>query len=111
VSAITTAMLYQDAGLNSDGVTGWETQIASGLSTRMALWPGHLTGERWIAYEKGARMAMFWLRLRAVAAGVRRGIRNRDFKTEGATSCLRVTGEELKREQLEHFRLVCGSRP
>lgn len=104
--SITTTELHEIAGLNSDGIAGFEAQVASGRSKLEVLWPAHFVGKRVDDFQRGSRIAREWLAARRGYAIARRKVRRRDFREIGATQCLRPQGADLKEEQIRCLREV-----
>lgn len=110
---ITTQELREIAGLTTDEIVGWETQVAVGFR-KPAIWPEHFRGPRVAAFERGADLARSFLGMRNGVGTARRKIRNRDRKETGATTLTmlssRMTASERHAEQLETFREVVSMR-
>lgn len=105
--SLTSQDLYQIAGLNSDGIAGFQAQTASKRSKGEVFCPAHLRGKRAEDFRAGSFLARQWLAMRRGYAIARRTQRNADFKTEGATSCLLPDAADRHAEQLECLRAVC----
>lgn len=103
--SFTSKELYE-IGLNGDGIAGFEAQVASGRSKLEVLWPEHFVGKRVDDFCKGSRIAREWLMYRRSYATARRRVRARDFREDGATTCLRPQGSELREERLRCLREV-----
>jgi len=98
--------LHDIAGLNTDGITGFEAQVASRSQKLHAQAPAHLSGVRLARFEEGARLARYWMTMRNAFGIARRKARARDFAEQGATSEIPPTGRELHVEQVEALRMA-----
>ena len=105
---LTTTDLMQVGGLNSDGVLGFEAQVALARTHIQAVWPEHFHGARVVNFERGSAMARDWMVMRRATGVVRRRIRLRERREVGMMSELRPTGADLREEQLECLRQVAA---
>lgn len=103
---ISTKELFQIAGFNSDQVSGFQAQVASGRYKREVLWPEHLRGKRTDDFRYGARIARYWLAMRRGYAKARRAARAKDFREIGMTTNILPGHADRKKEQLECLRSV-----
>ena len=99
--------LSEHAGLNSDGVSGFEAQVATGKLRLEAVWPAHLTGKRVDDFRRGSELARAWMNMRKGVASARRSVRAEERRTIGIMYVYAATtAAELKQEQLEALKMV-----
>lgn len=105
MAAFTSAELAEHAGLNTDGMAGFEAQIASKTTKCEALWPEHLKGPRVDDFRYGSLVARTWMSMRRNVGAFRRMYRLKEKKEVGIMTVLKAgDAAELKREQLETLR-------
>lgn len=93
--------LAEHADLNSDGVIGFETQLASKQFNREVPWPEHFQGRRVDAFRHGSEIARSWMQMRHAVGAARRKFRHDEKKNIGIMTVLSPsTSEELKAEQI-----------
>ena len=108
--SLTTRDLFEIAGLNTDGISGFLAQCGSKRTNQEVLWPEHLRGKRVDDFREGARLARNWLAMRRGYAIARRKRRADDFREEGITSCLLPHGADRRDEQIHCLREVVKFR-
>lgn len=103
---LSTQDLMEVAGLNTDGVLGFEAQTAMRKSRVEAVWPEHLRGSRVDAFRRGSALARLWMQLRRGVGDTRRRIRAEEAaRTGGMMTVLRAgTASDLREEQNETLR-------
>lgn len=103
---LSTQDLMEVAGLNTDGVLGFEAQIAMHKSRLEAVWPAHLQGSRVDNFRRGSALARVWMTMRRGVGGARRRIRAEEAaRTGGMMTVLRAgTASDLREEQIETLR-------
>nr|WP_250808542.1 hypothetical protein [Neorhizobium tomejilense] len=105
--AFTYQELVDHADLNTDGVSGFEAQIALGKLKLHAVWPEHLTGKRVEDFCRGAEIARAWLNMRKGVATARRSMRLQEKKEIGIMRVYSPSNAaERKAEQIETLKQV-----
>ncbi|MET0374657.1 MAG: hypothetical protein ABW128_10420 [Rhizorhabdus sp.] len=94
--SLTTRDLFEIAGLNTGGVSGFFAQCRSKRHKGEVLWPEHLRDKRLDDFREGARLARDWLAMRRGYALARRKHRIADFRDEGAASCILPDGADRR---------------
>jgi len=103
--AIKTEDLYQIAGLNSDGVLGFQMQVQSRRISQAVLWPEHFAGSRITDFEKGSWIARQYLAHRNGTGVARRWSRLEELRSTGGIITRGPwTASEHRKEQLEALR-------
>jgi hypothetical protein len=99
--------IMETAGLNSDGLAGFERQIASGNSRNPVLPPDHLRESRLVSFERGAMIARNWMEDRAATGRVRRKVRQVERSSGNLMTVFRAsTLADLRAEHLETLQEV-----
>lgn len=75
--------LHEIAGLNSDGIAGFEAQISYGRYKLEVLWPAHLVGSRCDNFRRGSMIARGFMARRHGAGVAHRMLRADEFKEHG----------------------------
>ncbi len=106
--SLTTSDLMGIARLNSDGVLGFEAQVALRSARIEAVWPEHLRGSRVDNFRRGSLVARSWMEVRRAVGGGRRKIRAREARENGGLMPVLSpdTASELREEQLGTLREV-----
>jgi len=105
--AFTTAELNEHAGLNTDGILGFETQVSSRQAKREVVWPEHFVGKRVDDFRRGSRIARDWMNMRRGTGTYRRSARQKELKEIGIMTVMRASNAaELKAEQIETLKSV-----
>lgn len=105
---LTTSDLMGIARLNSDGVLGFEAQVALRTARVEADWPEHLRETRVDNFRRGSLVARRWMEVRRAVGGARRKIRAREARENGGMMPVLSPGtaSEAREEQLETLREV-----
>jgi hypothetical protein len=105
MSAFTSKELAEHASLNSDGMSGFEAQIASMTYRREVIWPDHLRGKRLDDFRYGSELARTWMAFRRGVGTFRRKYRQGELKEIGIMTVLKAcNATDLKAEQIETLR-------
>jgi hypothetical protein len=107
MSAFTSKELAEHANLNSDGMSGFEAQIASRTGRREVVWPEHLQGKRVDDFRYGSELARIWMAYRRGVGTFRRGYRQQELKEVGIMTVLKAcNAADLKAEQIASLKLA-----
>ncbi|MDW9481861.1 hypothetical protein GOB57_24745 [Sinorhizobium meliloti] len=105
MSAFTSKELAEHGDLNSDGMAGFEAQIAIKTHKREVVWPAHLIGKRVDAFRHGSEVARAWMAMRRGVGTARRQIRQRELKEIGIMTVLRAdSAADHKAEQIKFLQ-------
>jgi hypothetical protein len=108
--AFTYQQLSDIAGLNSDGVTGFETQVAMRKPGINAVWPEHFVGKRIDDFRHGAELARAWMNMRRGVGQARRSMRQSERKEIGIMNVYSPSSaSDRKAEQIETLKQVVES--
>jgi hypothetical protein len=110
VNLLTTQDLFS-VGLNTDGISGFEAQLALKTARVNAVPPQYLMGPRVDKFEEGAAVARSWMEHRSSTGIARRRARLQERKAGGFITTIRPRGNaERRREQLEALEEVAARR-
>lgn len=109
MSAFTSKELAEHAGLNSNGMAGFEAQIAIKTSKREVVWPEHLIGKRVDDFRFGSEVARAWMAMRRGVGTARRQSRQRELKEIGIMTVLRPDAADHKVEQIKFLKEAADS--
>jgi hypothetical protein len=101
MSAFTSRELAEYASLNSDGMSGFEAQIAIKSYKREVIWPEHLIGKRIDDFRHGSEVARTWMAMRRGIGMARRKYRQQERKEIGIMTVLRPDAADNKSEQIK----------
>lgn len=105
MSAFTSRELAEHAELNTDGMAGFEAQIAIKTFKRAVVWPEHLVGKRVDDFRYGSEVARAWMAMRRGVGTARRQYRQRELKEIGIMTVLRAdSAADHKAEQVKYLR-------
>ncbi|MCV9964346.1 hypothetical protein OIU34_20880 [Pararhizobium sp. BT-229] len=105
MSAFTTQELAEHASLNTDGMAGFEAQVALKSYKREVVWPEHLRGKREDDFRYGSELARTWMAMRRGVGIFRRKYRQRELKEIGIMTVLSAcNAPDLKAEQIETLK-------
>jgi hypothetical protein len=109
MSAFTSRELAEHAELNSDGMAGFEAQIATKTAKREVVWPEHLVGKRIDDFRQGSEIARAWMAMRRGVGTARRQSRQRELKEIGIMTVLRPGAADHKAEQIKFLKEAAAS--
>lgn len=107
MSAFTTQELAEHAGLNSDGMAGFEAQVAFRTAKREVVWPEHLRDKRVDDYRRGSAIARAWMAMRRGVGTHRKSYRREELNNFGIMTVLSpCNAADRKAEQIETLKQV-----